>query len=208
MFDEIITNFYFINFLYILIIPLLAVLIICGFKNKYKIDIKDFVAIKNVNVILLLKYTFLSFIIRILLERLIVIFNLSLSNTQSSSNFIEIIITFVVSCIIASIFEEIIFRFGLYKKLNKNTNCFISMLLTSIIFAIIHFYNIDGFIILFGISLIWNYSFYKTNNLVYPILLHFIHNLYATTDILVNYSDYWSVLLFMNIIGYFIVIKK
>ena len=58
-----------------------------------------------------------------------------------------------MSCIFAPIFEEIIFRFGLYKKLKKKLNFFISILVTSIVFALIHFYNIDGFIILLGISL-------------------------------------------------------
>ncbi len=53
------------------------------------------------------------------------------------------------------------------------------MLLTSIIFSVIHFYGIDGFIILLVISLVWNYSYFKTDNLIYPIIMHFIHNIYA-----------------------------
>ena len=113
-----------------------------------------------------------------------------------------------MSCIFAPIFEETIFRFGLYKKLNKKLNVFISILVTSIVFALIHFYNIDEFIILFGISLIWHYSFYKTNNLIYPVLLHFFHNLYAVSDNLLGYSNYWYILLGVSIIGYIITITK
>ena len=71
-----------------------------------------------------------------------------------------------------------------------------------------HFYNIAGVIILLGISLIWNHLFYKTSNLVYHILLHFFHNLYVVSDNLLNYSNYWYILLMMCVIGYIITITK
>ena len=113
-----------------------------------------------------------------------------------------------MSCVFAPIFKEIIFRFGLYKKINKKLNISISILLTSIVFTLILFYNIGGFIILLGISLIWHYSFYKTNNLIYPILLHFIHNLYAVSDNLLNYSNYLYILLVISTAGYTFTITK
>ena len=84
------------------------------------------------------------------------------TNIQISSNVFEIAVEFITMCIFAPIFEEIIFRFGIYKKINKKINIILTMIITSVIFAIIHFYNIDGSIILIGISLVWNYSFYKT----------------------------------------------
>ena len=40
-------------------------------------------------------------------------------------------------------------------------------------------------VILLVISLIRNYSYFKTNNLIYPIILHFIHNIYA----IIGYID-------------------
>ena len=84
----------------------------------------------------------------------------------------------------------------------------LSMLITSVIFATIHFYNMDGSIILIGISLVWNYSFYKTDNLIYAILLHFFHNIYALSDNLLGFSNYWYILLFISILGYIISTKK
>lgn len=114
----------------------------------------------------------------------------------------------VATCIFAPIFEEIMFRFGLYKKLSKKLNVLISIILTSMFFALVHFYNIDGFIILFGISLIWNYSFYKTNNLIYPILIHLTHNIYALSGIFLNYSNCWYILLTISIVGYILTITK
>lgn len=130
------------------------------------------------------------------------------TNMQIPLNVFEIVVEFITTCIFAPIFEEIIFRFGIYKKINKKLNIILSMIITSVIFAIIHFYNIDGSIILIGISLVWNYSFYKTDNLFYPILLHFFHNIYALSDTLLGFSNYWYILLFISILGYIISTKK
>ena len=130
------------------------------------------------------------------------------TNIQIPSNVFEIAVEFITTCIFAPIFEEIIFRFGIYKKVNKKLNLVLSILITSVIFAIIHLYNFDGIIILIGISSVWNYSFYKTDNLIYAILLHFFHNIYALSDNLLGFSNYWYILLFISILGYIISTKK
>ena len=208
MLDQIINNFVFSRLLYIVIVTLIGFAVISDLKKKDKIEIKEYLNVKKINITLLFKYLFLSFIVRILLEQLVVFINIPSTDIQVPVNILEIIAEFIMSCIFAPIFEEIIFRFGLYKKLKKKLNFFISILVTSIVFALIHFYNIDGFIILLGISLIWHYSFYKTNNLIYPILLHFFHNLYAVSDNLLDYSNYWYILLVISTIGYIITITK
>lgn len=208
MLDQIINNFYFSRLFYIVIVTLIGFAVINDLRSKDNIDIKECLNIRKISVSILLKYMFLSFIIRILLEQLVTFIPISTTDIQIPSNIFEIIAEFIATCIFAPIFEEIIFRFGLYKKLNKKLNIFISILVVSMAFALIHIYNIDGFIILLGISLIWNYSFYKTNNLIYSILLHFIHNLYAVSDNLLNYSNYWYILLAISIIGYIFTIAK
>lgn len=208
MLDQIINNFYFARLLYIVIVVVLGFAVINDLKSKDKIVINEYLNFKKINISLLLKYLFLSFIIRIVLEQLVVYIPFKTTDVQVPSNIFEIIAEFIMSCIFAPIFEEIIFRFGLYKKLNRKLNVFISVLVTSIVFAVIHIYNIDGFIILLGISLIWHYSFYKTNNLIYPIILHFFHNLYALSGNLVDYGNYWYILLAIGIVGYIITIAK
>lgn len=208
MLDQIINNFYFRRLFYIVLVILIGFSVINDLKIKDKIDIKECLSVKKINVRLLLKYLFLSFCVRIVLEQLVVYISIETTNIQIPSNYFEIIVEFIAVCIFAPIFEEIIFRFGLYKKLNKKLNAFISILVTSIVFALIHDYNIDGVIILLGISLIWNYSFYKTDNLIYPIILHFFHNLYALSGNLLGFSNYWYILLFINITGYIVTIIK
>lgn len=209
MLDQIVNNFIFSRLFYIVIVSLIGFAAINDLKKKDKIEIKEYLNVKKINITLLLKYLFLSFIVRIILEQLVIFMHIPSTNIQVPLNISEIIVEFIMSCVFAPIFEEIIFRFGLYKKLNKKLNVFISILITSLVFALIHFYNIDGIIILLGISLIWHYSFYKTNNLIYPIFLHFFHNLYAVSDNLMNYSNYWYILLELSIIGYiFTIVKK
>lgn len=208
MSEQIINNFYFGRAIYIVLIVLFAFSFINDLKKKDKININKYLNIKKINICILFKYLFLSFIIRIILEQIVIYMPFTTTNIQIPSNVFEIAIEFITTCIFAPIFEEIIFRFGIYKKVNKKLNLVLSILITSVIFAIIHFYNIDGSIILIGISLVWNYSFYKTDNLIYPILLHFFHNIYALSDNLLWFSNYWYILLIISILGYIISTKK
>lgn len=208
MSEQIINNFYFGRAIYIVLIVLFAFSFINDLKKKDKININKYLNIKKINICILFKYLFLSFIIRIILEQIVIYMPFTTTDIQIPSNFFEIAVEFITTCIFAPIFEEIIFRFGIYKKVNKKLNLVLSILITSVIFAIIHFYNIDGSIILIGISLVWNYSFYKTDNLIYPILLHFFHNIYALSDNLLGFSNYWYVLLIISILGYIISTKK
>ena len=201
MLDKIINNFCFNRSLYIIAVVALGIGVINDLKDKDKIEIKEYLNHKTININRLLKYLFLSFIVRIILEQAIIYIQVPTTDVQVPSTILEIFFEFLATCIFAPIFEEIIFRFGLYKIINKKFNVLISILVTSIIFAVIHNYNIDGFIILLGISLIWHYSFYKTNNLIYPMLLHFFHNIYALINNVFNYNKYWFILLFINILG-------
>ncbi|MDO5569604.1 MAG: CPBP family intramembrane metalloprotease [bacterium] len=90
------------------------------------------------------------------------------------------IVFFFVRCIIAPITEEIVFRFGLFEFLfSKRINKKLILLIVSFIFALIHWYSLYNTLVLLALSFIWTFSYYKKQNLVYPILLHLIHNLYA-----------------------------
>lgn len=206
--NELFDNFIFVRILFIIIITLIGMVVIDDLKEKDKIRIEKYLNPKKINISLLLEYLFLTFIIRIVLEQLILFLPFKETIVQVPSDTFEIIVEFITTCIFAPIFEEIIFRFGLYKKLNKKYNVVISMIITSLVFAIVHIYSIDGIIILLVLALMWNYSFYKTNNLMYPIMLHFFHNTYALSSNLFNYGSYWYILLIINIIGYLIIVLK
>lgn len=178
--SDLINNFYFIRVLFIVMIVLIGVSIIDTMKKKYSISLNTRFDFKKTDLIFLVRMMSLSFVVRIFLEQTIYFLPIEETISNIPINFWTIVLEIITTCLFAPIFEEIIFRFGLYEYLNKKIKSkVIVMLLTSIIFSAIHFYGIDGFTILLIISLIWHYSYFKTGNLIYPIILHFIHNIYA-----------------------------
>ena len=178
--SDLINNFYFIRVLFIVMIVLIGVSIIDTMKKKYSISLNTRFDFKKTDLNFLVRMMSLSFAVKIFLEQTIYFLPIEETISNIPINFWTIVLEIIATCLFAPIFEEIIFRFGLYEYLNKKIKSkVIVMLLTSIIFSAIHFYGIDGFVILLVISLIWNYSYFKTDNLIYPIILHFIHNIYA-----------------------------
>ena len=177
---DLINNFYFIRFLFIVMIVLIAISVINTMKKKYSINLNTKFNFKKIDLNFLVRMISLSFIVRIFLEQTIYFLPIEETVSNIPINFWTIVLEIITTCLFAPIFEEIIFRFGLYEYLNKKLkSSIIIMLLTSLIFSAIHFYRIDGFVIILVISLIWNYSYFKTDILMYPIIMHFIHNIYA-----------------------------
>lgn len=178
--NGILNNFYVLRILFIILIVGISISVCNANKNKYGIDIKVKLSLKNINYSFLIRILCLSFVLRILIEQTIYYLPIEETISNFEINIFTILIEIITTCLFAPIFEEIIFRFGLYGYLKKKIKSnWINMILTSILFSFIHFYGIDGFIIIFVISLLWNYIYFKTNNLLYSIVLHFLHNVYA-----------------------------
>lgn len=177
---ESVNNFYVSRFLFIIIMVLVSFGVVDTMKKKNSINIKDKLNFKKINLNFLFRITTLSFAFRVLLEQTIYFLPIKETVSNLPLNFLTILVEIIVTCLFAPICEEIICRFGIYEYLNKRIKTsLIAMILASFIFSIIHFYGIDGLIIIFFISLIWNYAYFKTNNLIYPIVLHFLNNIYA-----------------------------
>ena len=188
--EKLLSNFYVEWSLFIIFITFVAIASIDILKNKHNIDIKNKLNYKNIDFKFLLKMIFLSLGLRIILEYYLIPTNEN--DVFISIRAIQLIVQFIATCIFAPICEEIIFRFGIYEYLNKKgISSIFSIIITSITFAIIHFYGINATIILVIISYIWNYTYYKTNNLLYPILLHFIHNLYAIMSNFITSNNFY-----------------
>lgn len=152
---------------------------------------------------------FLSLGLRIILEHYLIPTNEN--DVFIPVGAIQLIVQFIATCIFAPICEEIIFRFGIYEYLNKKgiSSIFsIIIIITSITFAIIHFYGINATIILVIISYIWNYTYYKTNNLLYPILLHFIHNLHEIMSNFITNNNFYINFSVLSIVIFIILSLK
>lgn len=78
--------------------------------------------------------------------------------------------------LLGPIVEELVFRRIILHVFSKKFNIFISIILTSFLFSSWHF-SIVSFPHLFWISIVFSYSYYLTNRLSVPIILHIIWNL-------------------------------
>lgn len=178
--SDLIKNFYVIRVIFVVMIVLTSIFVVDTMKKKYSIELRDKLILRNIDFNFLVRMISLSFVLRILIEQTIYFLPIEETTSNITITFLTILIEAITTCLFAPIFEEIIFRFGVYEYLNKKIKSNIMvMLLTSILFSAMHFYGIDGFIIILIISLIWNYSYFKTNNLVYPIIMHLSHNIYV-----------------------------
>ena len=205
--EKLLSNFYVEWSLFIIFITFVAIANIDILKNKHNIDIKNKLNYKNIDFKFLLKMIFLSLGLRIILEYYLIPTNEN--DVFVPIGAIQLIVQFIATCIFAPICEEIIFRFDIYEYLNKKgISSIFSIIITSITFAIIHFYGINATIILVIISYIWNYTYYKTNNLLYPILLHFIHNLHEIMSNFITNNNFYINFSVLSIVIFIILSLK
>lgn len=91
-------------------------------------------------------------------------------------NYVDLI--YLISpLILAPLLEEIVFRKYIFMKLLEKNSLIPSVLISSLCFSLIHFPNFRNLIPTFIFGIIAAYLFYKTKNILYPIMLHFFGNL-------------------------------
>lgn len=77
--------------------------------------------------------------------------------------------------ILAPLAEEMFFRGFLYRFLRSRFSFIFSAVISSAIFSLLH-YNISSFLGIFVLGLCLAYIYEKKQSLVYPVILHFLHN--------------------------------
>lgn len=78
--------------------------------------------------------------------------------------------------ILAPLLEEIIFRKFLFSKLLEKNSVIISIVVSSFCFSMIHLPNFRNLLPTFIFGIVAAFLFYKTKNIIYPIILHFFGN--------------------------------
>lgn len=91
-------------------------------------------------------------------------------------NSMEGIVGVISAVICAPIFEELIFRFSFMGLLKKNSGMVFTILVTTFVFAAGHFYNVQGTGNVFMGTVLAAYVYYKTENILYTMCEHAIHN--------------------------------
>lgn len=93
-------------------------------------------------------------------------------NRDVSSNLFSVI----CAVILAPVFEELIFRYSFRNALRNHYSVGFIILISSFLFALLHFYNIQGFINVFIQALFFMTVYHYTNNLLLTIGTHALHN--------------------------------
>lgn len=207
MLDNIFNDYYFQSIFYCIVIIFISMCVIKVMKKR-NVNLKDRVSFDNISWQFLVRIICFSFFIRIIFEQILIYLNISQTDLLFDITFSSVIVFFIARCIIAPITEEIIFRFGLYEFMNTKIKGGLAIILSSFIFAILHGYLIFDTILLILLSFIWTYAYFKEKNLVYPIVLHFLHNCYA----LVSYSSinnsYYVLFGIVSFIIWFVLVVK
>lgn len=97
------------------------------------------------------------------------------SSIMKFDSIINIIITIFMIVVTPAIFEEVFFRKFLLNELVKRINPLLAIIVTSFVFSIVHFNPIHLFQ-LFAFGFILGLLAYRTGNIIYSILLHFLNN--------------------------------
>jgi membrane protease YdiL (CAAX protease family) len=115
----------------------------------------------------------------------------------------------LISSLLTAILEELLFRNILLEEfINQNSNKFIALLYSSLIFGGTHLLNISSLasiptciiqaIYTTGIGLIFGLIYIKTNNIIYPITIHFLFNYINDTLIAHLYNINWDSTFFVT----------
>ena len=123
----------------------------------------------------------------------------------------------LTALLVAPVFEELFFRKFLFKKLLLKNGFLTGILVSSLLFSIIHWETPLNLIPAFLFGLISAYIFYRTGNIIYSIILHFLYNAssqvtYYKAELYsewLNWLDfgilYWSLFVFGIFITWFAV---
>ena len=134
--------------------------------------------IKKVSIVDIVKYLgfgvlfnlMISFILHIVSGIIPTSANLELenmTNTIMSGNFFIVLLSVGI---LGPIVEELVFRYGIFKQLEK-INYIFAIVISSFLFGIMHMNLVQStYAMLLGV--LFAFVYYKTNNLIYPILLH------------------------------------
>ena len=165
--------------------PLLTIALLITITKKPDWQSRfHFWAIKQINRKIFIKWLLFSCIFIVLLEMPKFLLDmpneLFMLELQASANTLTMqMLILIAFSLIAPIMEELIFRGWLYSTLaNTKLNKISVILLSAIIFSSIHlqYENLITFINIFFIGLFFAVMRYKTENIAYSMIFHFLFN--------------------------------
>lgn len=131
------------------------------------------------SLLILVQTIFYIDILNNIYENKILIMYFNVSNITSYNYSISNIFYLAKTILIFPILEEIYYRFLIQNSIKKSTNTIIAILISSILFAIGHM-DLKMLIPAFCTGLLLGYIYFKTNNIIIPILIHMVFNAQIT----------------------------
>lgn len=177
----------------VLLMPMLYVAVIIIFHRKTKVDAVKAVRLKDkinplvvalivlISVICVVCFFPLINMLYSLVER--VGFNVSGTVAFEMTNVWRLLVGVVVYCLLPAVVEEIIFRGILLNGWLKRAKPYVAILLSATAFFIMHG-SIQQSFYQFILGLILSLLGYYCGNILYPIIFHFLNNLFV---ILISY---------------------
>ena len=89
-------------------------------------------------------------------------------------------IDYIFSIALAPVCEELMFRYGIYGALRHSFNKKLSMIISAVMFALIHGYQLQAFILCFAVGFALACVFEKTGNIWYSISVHAALNAFVS----------------------------
>ena len=172
-----------VKLIIVLLSDLLLICLICFiFRKSLKNNLKTLKKDLSDNVVKFFVLYFFGILFMILFNMyMILIFKSTSSNEINVQKLLKIYPLYVAisSCIYAPFMEEMIFRKGLRKCIN---NKYLYVILSGLLFGFMHCLGVKEmyqylFIIPYAtMGCIFAHYYYKTNNILIPILFHVFHN--------------------------------
>lgn len=145
-------------------------------KHYKKISIKNSVNLTNFNVWIVIIFVFFTWGLGVVVDNFCG-FMLADFITVSPNRSVSVSVFNVIRAVILlPIFEEFIFRYAGTEFLRDVYKMPVLCIINALLFAVLHFYNIQGFFNVFVGGLFATYVYYKTENILYTIVQHAVHN--------------------------------
>ncbi|MTD41620.1 CPBP family intramembrane metalloprotease [Erwinia sp. CPCC 100877] len=171
------------------------------FRNFFKDNLKWLKdhPLKSLGIVILIYITevVVSLIVSIIYDLLVSFFQLTDIalqndiNIQNAAKVFNPIVGIFVLAFAGPIVEEIFFRLILISGLSKKFPSYIAILVSSIVFALlhVHYFELSEFINVithFGLGIAVGIYFYKTQNIIFPIIIHVFINFSGVLPLYLN----------------------
>lgn len=95
---------------------------------------------------------------------------------QQSDQLVLYLLVGFIAVFLAPVSEELIFRAGIYRFLKHRLSPLLALIISALLFSALHF-NVNSFLPLFTLGLLFGRAYERTGNILVPILFHALFNL-------------------------------